>query len=97
MSGRSLRRQAARHTLEAVHEVGDGNLGRIFDQQADVIVLSVHLDQLRFEIGLDVGEDVAQALDGVTIEHSAAIFRHNDQMDVHLENAVPSMPNIVCS
>jgi hypothetical protein len=33
--------------------------------------------------------------DGVAIEHSAAIFRYKDQVDVHLENAVPPVSNIV--
>jgi len=34
-------------------------------------------------------------MDGIAVEHPAAIFRHKDQMDVHLKNAVPSVSNIV--
>jgi hypothetical protein len=60
-----------------------------------MVVLAVHLDQLRLKVGADLGEDDSQPLNGVAIEHSAAIFRHKDQVDVHLEHAVPSMPNIV--
>jgi len=37
------------------------------------------------------------AHDGVAVEHSTAVFRHKDQMDVYLENTVPSMPNSVVS
>lgn len=47
------------------------------------------------EIGADLSEDGTQPTDGVAIEHSAAIFRHKDQVNVHLENAVPSMSNFV--
>src|SRR5690606_13833719 len=43
----------------------------------------------------DLGEDRAQPVDGVAIEYPAAIFRYKDQMDMHLKNAVSSMPNIV--
>jgi putative transposase len=56
----------------------------------DMIVFAVHPDQLRLEVGADFGEDYAQSIDGVAIEYFAAIFRHKDQMDVHLENTVPT-------
>ena len=93
--GAFLAQQAAGHTLEAVHEVGNGDLGRVLDQQMYIIVFAVHLDQLSLEIGADIGEDGAQPIDGVAIEHLAAILRHKDQMDMHLKNTVPSAPNIV--
>jgi putative transposase len=60
-----------------------------------MIVFAVHLDQLSLEIGADLGEDGAQPVDGIAIEHFAAILRYKDQMDMHLKNAVPSVPNIV--
>ena len=60
-----------------------------------MVILAVHLDQLRLKVGTGLGEDDAKPLDGVTVEHSAAILRHKDQMDVHLENAMPSMSNFV--
>lgn len=60
-----------------------------------MIVLAVHLNELRIKVGAGLGKDDSKPLNGVAIEHSAAIFRHKDQMDVHLENAVPSMSNIV--
>lgn len=50
-----------------------------------MIVLAVHLDQLRLEIGAGLGEDVAQPVDGIAVEHSAAVLRHKDQVDVHLK------------
>ena len=60
-----------------------------------MIVLTVHLDQLRLEIGADLAEDHTETVDGIAIEYPAAIFRHKDQMDVYLENTVPPTPNIV--
>jgi hypothetical protein len=40
-------------------------------------------------------ENSAEPLNSIAIEHFAAIFRHKDQMDVHLKNAVPSSTNII--
>lgn len=59
-----------------------------------MFVLAIHLDQLRPEVCAGIGEYDAQPIDGVAVEHSAAIFRHKDQMDVHLKSAVPSASNI---
>ena len=59
-----------------------------------MIILAVHLNELRLKVGADLGKDRPQPLDGVGVEHIAAILRHKDQMDVHLENAVPTVPNI---
>ncbi|AKX58727.1 hypothetical protein AKN88_01370 [Thiopseudomonas alkaliphila] len=36
----------------------------------------------------------AQPTEDVAIEHSAALFRHKDQVDVYLKNTVPSLSNI---
>lgn len=93
--GSFLPQQATGDAFEAVHEIGDSHLGRVFHKQVNVIVLAVHLDQLRLEVGADLGEDRAQPVDGVAIEYPAAIFRYKDQMDMHLKNAVSPMPNIV--
>ncbi|EGO80801.1 hypothetical protein SAMN05660380_02169 [Xylella fastidiosa] len=73
----------------------DGYLWRVFHQKVDVIVLTVHFDQFCLEIGADPGEDGTKSLDGVAIEHIAAIFRHKDQMNMHLKDAMSSMSNIV--
>ena len=95
--GTLLAQQATGHALEAVHAIGDGDLGRILDQQVNVIVLAVDLDPLCLDVGTDLGEDDPQPFDDVVAEHFTAIFCSKDQVNVHLENAVPSIPNIVCS
>lgn len=76
MSGRILAQQAAGHPLEAVHEAGYSDLRRVLHQQVNMTVPAVHLDQLRPEIGAGPGEDVAQPVDGIAVEHSAAVLRH---------------------
>jgi hypothetical protein len=60
-----------------------------------VVMFSIHLDPLRFEVQTDPGKDFPETLDGITVEDFAAVFRHKDQMHVHLENAVTTLPNIV--
>ena len=45
------------------------------------------------EVGADLGEETAQGINGRVIKHSAAIFRHKDQVGMQLENAVPSASN----
>lgn len=88
-----LAKQAAGDALETVHEVRDSHFGRILHQQVHMIVIAVHLDQFCLEVGADLGGDRAKPVDGVGIEHSAAIFRYKDQMHVHLENTMPTVPN----
>jgi putative transposase len=61
----------------------------------DMIVLAVHLNQIGLEVAAELRKNGAKPLDGVAVEYAASIFRDKDQMDVHLENAVPSMSNIV--
>lgn len=58
-----------------------------------MIVLAVHLHQSRLEVAADLGEHGAQAVYGVAIEDVAAVFGHEDQMDVHQEDAVPAVSN----
>ena len=69
--------------------------GRVLHQQVDMIILAIHLDELRLKVGAGPGTDGTQATDGVAIEYFAAIFRHKDPMDVHLKNAVHSVSNTV--
>jgi len=83
------------HALQAVHQRRDGDLGRVVHKQVDVIVLTVELNQFRLEVGTDAGEYPVQVIEDFLGEHFAAIFGHKDQMHMHQEDAVPSVPNIV--
>ena len=86
-----LPHETAGYAFEAVDEHRDGDLRRIVHQQMDMIVLAVDLDQFRFEVGADRCEDIAHVVEHGIGEDVAAVFGHEDQMDVHGENAVSSM------
>lgn len=81
--------------LEAVHWRRYRHFRRVLHQQVHMVTLAVHLDQRSLEVRADLGEHPAQAIYRITVEHFAPIFRHKDQMDMHLENAVPTVPNLV--
>ena len=60
-----------------------------------MIACAVHLQQLRFKVGADLGENMSQLLDSLAVEDAATVFAHEDQMDVHGEHAMPAVSNIV--
>ena len=60
-----------------------------------VIALPVHLHQHRLKVGADLGEDRSQFLNRLAVEHTAAVFRDEDQMDVHCKDAVSTVPNVL--
>ena len=60
-----------------------------------VIVFPVHLYQPRFKVGTDAAEDLAKPFDGGFVEYFTAVFSHEYQMRVHLENAMPAVPNVL--
>ncbi len=55
-----LSKHSARHALEAVDELRNGNTGRIVHQQVHVIPLAVHFNQLCIEVLADALKDVFQ-------------------------------------
>ena len=62
-----------------------------------MVVLAVHLDQLGCEARAHLAKHLAQARQGVAVEYLAPILRHEDQMDVHRENTVPTAPYFVAA
>jgi len=51
-----LSEKARRHTLEAIDERREGDLGRVICEQVNMIVLAIKLDKFRLEIGTDAAE-----------------------------------------
>lgn len=88
-------RRRPQHVLETVHESGNSHLGWIFDTRVHIIALAVHLDQLYIGVGADLCEVRSQPLDGITLEHLPAVFRHKVQIDVHLRISVRIIRNPV--
>ena len=60
-----------------------------------MISLPVDLDQHRRKVLADLGEDRPQFLKDLAVEDTAAAFRYEDQMDMHCEDAVPTVPKIL--
>ncbi len=61
------------------------------DQQVNMVVFPVELDQSRFEVVTDRGEDRMQILQDFLREDATPVFCDKDQVDVHQENAMSSM------
>ena len=60
-----------------------------------VVILAVHLDKLRLEVGAHAGQHAAHVVQNLFAEYAAAVFGHKDQMDMNRENAVSPAPIIV--
>ena len=60
-----------------------------------MVTLAVHLDQLSLKVRTNPGKQFAQTVDSLLVEYFAPIFRHKDQMNVHVKNTMPSTSNIV--
>lgn len=57
----------------------------------DVIILAVEFDKLSLKIQTDFCEDFAEFIEGCLGQDSTTIFRYEDQMHVHHEDAVPAV------
>ncbi len=60
-----------------------------------MVVLPVELNQFRFKVKADPGEDRAQVINHLFGEDTTAVFGHEDQMNMHKENTVSSVANFV--
>lgn len=60
-----------------------------------MVAFTIHLHQLRFKVGANLGENMSQLLDSLAVEDAAAVFGHEDQMDVPSENAMSTVSKIV--
>ena len=55
---------------------------------AHVVVVAGHLHPRGMRVRADVGEDAAQDVDSLCVEHTATILCYEDQLHVQLENVV---------
>lgn len=67
--------------------------GWVIDQEVDVIDLAIHFNKLRFKVNADLFENCPKPSDGLFVKDLPPIFGHEDQMDMHLENAVSTVSN----
>ena len=76
---------SGRDALEAVDEVGHGDLGRVVDDKVDVVGVPVELGQLSAEVGADFPEDRPEVAQVLVVEHRRAVLGDKDQVDVEDE------------
>ena len=72
-------------------------LGRIVQEQVNVIVFAVHSHQLGCKVTTDLLEDGAESLQGIAVKYSSAVLGDEDQVDMHLENAMSTVSNVACN
>ena len=85
---------ATGHALEAVDQLGQGDLGWEVDEQVDVVVLAVELDQLGLEVGAHRPHDLLHPGQVPVAEHLVPVFRHENQVSVQGENAVSASADV---
>ena len=85
----------AGHAFQAINQFRYCHLGRIVHQQVNVIVFTVEFHQLCLKIGAHASEDFPKVVQNGFCEHPTAVFCHKDQMDMHVKNTVPTVPNVV--
>jgi putative transposase len=60
-----------------------------------MVVLSIHLHQLRFKVHADAVEDLPEPVYRSFIEYLATVFSYKDQLYMNLEYAMPAATNIL--
>ena len=78
----ALAQPASRDAVEGVHQPGDRDLRQVGDEQVDVVVLTVHLDQLGAEVGTHAGEHQAKGAQVLAGQYPTPILGHEDQLHV---------------
>jgi len=60
-----------------------------------VIALTVQVHQHGLKVGADLGKDMLQFLNSLAVEDTAAVFGHEDQMNMHRKHTVSTMPKVL--
>ncbi len=82
------------HALEAVDQRGDRQLGRIVDEQVDVVLFAVELAQLGAEAAGDVSHDLFASGEHRVVEHVPPVLRDEDQMNMQVGHYRATSANI---
>lgn len=60
-----------------------------------MVIFAVELYQFSFKVGANAGKNTLEVIQYGFCEYTAAIFCHEDQMDVHFKNTMSAVSNIV--
>ncbi len=74
--------------FQRVDQVRDRHLRWIANQQVDMLVLAMHLRQLRFKVGANLRKQQPQAVEGVSVEDPVSILSDKDQVDLQCRNTM---------
>lgn len=86
-----------RYALERCDEIGQGHLGRVVEQQMDVIVFAVELHQLGLEISANAGKNQPHRIQMLFPEHVSSIFCDEYQVNMKCKHTMPAVPQIAIS
>ena len=62
-----------RNALKRVDQRGDRHLGRVFDQQVDMICFAVEVGKRRFKVGTDASKHGLQPLQRISVKDLSLI------------------------
>ncbi len=93
--GELLTEASGGHALEGVHQPGHGDLRREVHEEVDVVVLAVELDQLGLEVLAHGPHDFLAPRQVPVAEDGVPVLRHENQVDVHAEDAVATCTNVL--
>jgi len=60
-----------------------------------MVIFAVHLGKRCLKVRADSREHAAQPFNRIAIEYFASVFRHKDQMYVHLKNTVSAVSDAI--
>ena len=63
-------------------------------KQVNVVVLAIHLNELRLKVHAHLGEDGMQSLDGVSVKDPIAILCDEDQVNMKVKDAMSTVSNV---
>lgn len=86
-----LAQQPRRNALERSDQIRQRYLGRVVDEQMDVVVFAVELHQLSIKILTHACQDQLHGIEMLLPEHVAPIFGYEYQMNVKRKYTVPSV------
>lgn len=84
-----------RDTFQAVHQFRHCDLGRVVDEEVNVVGFAVELGEFGLETPAHPRHDLFAAAEHRVSEHTTPVFRYEDQVDMHRRNNVPASPIFV--
>lgn len=71
-------------------------LGWIVHKQVNVVVFAIHTNKLGFKVTANFLEDGSESLNSIAVKYPSSILGDEDQMNVQLKNAMPTVSNSTC-